>query len=88
MGGTVFGKIQQLGHKIDPLDRAVSSWAGLNFTPKPAPVVNAPPNISTAQNLVQQQDDLRARQRGVLSNIFAGNSASAPQVQSNTLLGG
>ena len=46
------------------------------------------PNVSTAANLAQQQDDLRNRQRGVLSNIFAGNNAPPPVTASGTVLGG
>ena len=88
MSGTIFGKVQQLAHKVDPVDRNVSNWAGLNFKPKAAPAVNAPPNVGVASNLAQQQDDLRNRQRGVLSNIFAGNNAPAPTVATGTVLGG
>ena len=46
------------------------------------------PNISTAANLSQQQDDLRQRQRGVLSNIFAGKNAPPPVTATGTVLGG
>jgi len=46
------------------------------------------PNVSTAANLSQQQDDLRQRQRGVLSNIFAGNTAPPPVTATGTVLGG
>ena len=58
------------------------------FKPKEPPPVIAAPNVSTAANLAQQQDDLRNRQRGVLSNIFAGNNAPPPTVATGTVLGG
>lgn len=72
---------------IEPVSR-VFDPAYAAFKPKAAPVVNAPPNVNTASNLAQQQDDLRNRQRGVLSNIFAGNNAPPPVTATGTVLGG
>lgn len=53
-----------------------------------APIPLGSPSTDTAANLQTQQDQLRNRQRGVMSNIFAGNSGPAPSTGSNTLLGG
>jgi hypothetical protein len=76
---------------IDPAGAAIGRNTGIQgyLTKKPGPP--APPqapNVSTAANLTQQQDDLRNRQRGVLSNIFAGSNAPPPTTATSTVLGG
>jgi hypothetical protein len=84
-------------HKIfqwtDPvgsrIDNGKADLIGDALKPKPAPITpGAPPNVSTAGNLAQEQNDLRNRQRGVLSNIFAGQNAPAPATATGTVLGG
>ena len=81
--------------KIDPVSRhydpalsssqIVADALGKKNTPVPP---GAPPNVSTAANLAQQQNDLRDRQRGVLANIYAGNNAPPPTTATGTVLGG
>jgi hypothetical protein len=44
-----------------------------------APAVQAPPTVDEAQRTAQGADRV-ARRKGVLANIFAGASASAPTV--------
>lgn len=87
--GHVFRSIQQSLHKIDPLDRAVSSAAGLNF--KNIPVAPAPqaPGLDAATQAVLDAQDQRSRRKGVLANVFAGSTAAAttPTVQKATLGG-
>ena len=76
---SIIGGSKAIGHKIGygPI---------LGSSPKAPPVPTAP-TIDSAQVLAQQQSDLRARQRGVLANIYAGNNSPAPAVASKTLLG-
>jgi hypothetical protein len=79
-------KIQQLGHKIDPVDRAVSSAVGLNFKPKnPAPTPGVPDPNQAANNAQNLTDQMRMR-RGLMANIYAGAGGPAP-VTGKTQLG-
>lgn len=76
---------------IDPAGAFVGRETGISkyLTKKEGPPgPPQAPNVSTAANLAQQQDDLRNRQRGVLSNIYAGNNAPPPTVATGTVLGG
>lgn len=76
---------------IDPAAAAVGRATGIKnyLVKKPGPPgPPQAPNVSTAANLAQQQDDLRNRQRGVLSNIFAGNTAPPPTTATGSVLGG
>ena len=76
---------------VDPAAAAVGRSSGIaNYLVKKEGPPGPPqaPNVSTAGNLAQQQDDLRNRQRGVLSNIFAGNNAPPPVTATGTVLGG
>jgi len=79
-------KIQQLGHKVDPIDRSVSQWAGLNFKPKnPAPTPGVPDPNQAANNAQNVTDQMRMR-RGLMANIYAGAGGPAP-VSGKTQLG-
>jgi hypothetical protein len=85
--GSFLRKVQQLGHKIDPLDRAVSGAVGLDFKDKPVPPVPKAPNIDTAtQSLLDTQDQL-SRRKGILGNVFAGNQTQTASVGKTTLGG-
>lgn len=53
--------------------------------PQP-PVPPTPPTQDIAANAAQQQMDMLRRRRGILGNIFAGQTAT-PQTQSKSLLG-
>jgi hypothetical protein len=72
-------------NRTDPIAKSVQNYARKKEGPPGPPQA---PNISTAANLSQQQDDLRQRQRGVLSNIFAGPNAAPPLTATGTILGG
>ena len=69
-----------------------SSWIDKEKFAGQATKAQAPdltvPTTDTAYNLQMQQDQLRNKQRGVLSNIYAGNNAPTPNVATKTLLGG
>lgn len=69
--------LQQSAHKIDPLDRAVSSAAGLNFTPKTPPPSPGVPNPNDAANASQNLTDQMRMRRGLMANIYAGGQAGA-----------
>jgi hypothetical protein len=75
-------KLQQLAHKIDPIDRAVSSAVGLNFAPKTVltPQVLAMPtdqDLTRAKQLAAAQ----ALQRtGRASTILSQNSGNGDQL--------
>jgi hypothetical protein len=78
--------IQQLAHKVDPLDRAVSSAVGLNFAPKTPPPPPGVPNPNDAANAAQSQTDAMRMRRGLMANIYAGASNAQP-VSGKTALG-
>jgi hypothetical protein len=76
---------------IDPAAAAVGRSTGVTnalVRKENPPGPPQAPNVSTAANLTQQQDDLRNKQRGVLANIFAGNNAPPPTTATGTVLGG
>lgn len=76
---------------VDPAGAFVgreSGIAGALIKKENPPGPPQAPNVSTAANLAQQQDDLRNKQRGVLSNIFAGSNAPPPTTATGTVLGG
>lgn len=78
--------LQQNLHKVDPLDRAVSSFAGLNFTPKTPPPTPGVPNPNDAANAAQNLTDQMRMRRGLMANIYAGAGNTAP-VSGKTQLG-
>lgn len=76
---------------VDPAGAAIGRATGITgalVRKENPPGPPQAPNVSTAANLAQQQDDLRNKQRGVLSNIFAGNNAPPPTTATGTVLGG
>lgn len=79
-------RIQQLGHKIDPVDRSVSSAVGLNFAPKNPPPTPGVPNPNQAANNAQNLTDQMRMRRGLMANIYAGAGGPAP-VSGKTQLG-
>lgn len=93
---TFFNNIANIGRKVnrlDPIDRAVQNFtlgkpnAGRNYYgegPLPPP---GPPTQDVAANAAQQQQDILRKRRGVLSNIYAGGAAGAPDVASKSQLG-
>lgn len=76
-------KLQQTLHKIDPLDRAVSSAVGLNMTPKTitTPQVLAMPtdqDVQRAKRLAQAQALQRTgRASTILSQPDSGDQLGA-----------
>lgn len=64
----------------------LASAVGNSPYPK-APGLPVGPTTDTAAKAVAQQSQLQARQRGVLANIYAGNTANQPTVGVKTLLG-
>ncbi len=62
-------KLQQLIHKIDPIDRAVSSAVGLNMAPK---------TVTTPQVLpMPTQDDIdQAKRRSAMAQLQRTGRAS------------
>lgn len=78
--------LQQSLHKIDPLDKAVSSAVGLNFAPKTPPPVPGVPTQNDAANSAQATTDAMRMRRGMLANIYAGASSTQP-VTGKTQLG-
>lgn len=69
-------KLQQTLHKIDPLDRAVSSAVGLNMTPK---------TITTPQVLAMPTDEdvQRAKRLSAASQLQRTGRASTVLSQPN-----
>ena len=61
--------------------------AGTNYYGEAPPPLGGP-STDTAANLQNQQTQLRNLQRGVLTNIYAGNTAAPPNVATRTILGG
>ncbi|MEA3108758.1 MAG: hypothetical protein QOI88_3363 [Gammaproteobacteria bacterium] len=81
LGAAIIGSQVSKGHG--------GAVAGLFGNSRPVnPSLAKQPTTDTAANDSMQQQQQMARQKGVLATIFAGNSASAPTVKSNTLLGG
>jgi hypothetical protein len=80
------GNIQQSLHKIDPVDRAVSGAAGLNFKPKTPPPTPGVPNPNDAANAALDTTNQMRMRRGLLSNIYAGGN-NQPPVTGKTSLG-
>ena len=78
--------LQQNLHKVDPVDRAVSSAVGLNFTPKTPPPTPGVPNPNDAANAAQNHTDQMRMRRGLMANIYAG-AGSPPPVSGKTQLG-
>lgn len=81
-----------LGYKVfDPIQKGIMGdpATGQKFYGRPAIFSDTGvPTTDTAANLASQQDQLRNMQRGVLSNIYAGNTATPPTTGTRTLLGG
>lgn len=82
MGGMVKG----FGHLWDRILGRVTGTQLGGYQPSP-PRDTGAPSTDTAANLQNQQDQLRNMQRGVLANIYAGNSAAGPTVATRQLLG-
>lgn len=76
-------KLQQTLHKIDPLDRAVSSAVGLNFAPKTVVTPKALPmptdqDLQRAKKLAQSQALQRTgRASTILSQPDSGDQLGA-----------
>lgn len=73
---------------IDPITRAVPG-ADLGydaFKPKTPPPTPQVPNVNDAANAAQSQTDAMRQRRGLLANIYAGASNTAP-VSGKTALG-
>jgi hypothetical protein len=71
-------------NKIDPLNRVLSGAVAGAFAPKTA----APPQLNNpndALNAAQAQTDAMRMRRGMLANIYAGGSNSAPVVGKSQL---
>lgn len=79
-------KLQQNLHKVDPVDKAVSNFAGLNFAPKTPPPTPGAPNPNDAANAAQNLTDQMRMRRGLMANIYAGAGGAAP-VSGKTQLG-
>jgi len=74
---------------VDPLSRADGGKLDLGydlFKPKTPPPTPGVPNPNDAQNAAQSQTDAMRMRRGLLANIYAGASSSAP-VSGKTQLG-
>ena len=69
-------------------DQIIGRYPGYGTTKRGPTGDMTVPSTDTASNLQSQEDQLRNKQRGVLSNIYAGNNASAPVVATKQLLGG
>lgn len=78
--------LQQNLHKVDPVDKAVSSYVGLNFTPKKPPPSPGVPNPNDAANAAQNLTDQMRMRRGLMANIYAG-AGGPPPVSGKTQLG-
>ncbi len=68
---------QALG-KIDPVDRVVGGSFANVFASKPPPPPPGVPNPNDAANAAQSQTDAMRQRRGLLANIYAGQSGGAP----------
>jgi hypothetical protein len=67
-------------NKVDPVNRAASSWVASAFAPKTPPPPPGVPNPNDAANAAQATTDAMRMRRGMLANIYAGASGSAPVV--------
>lgn len=83
------GHLQQNLHKVDPVDRAVSSFVGLNFKPKTPPPSPGVPDPNAAANASQNLTDQMRMRRGLMANIYAGGQtgAASQPVSGKTALG-
>jgi hypothetical protein len=64
-------------------DKADIGWD--IFKPKTPPTPPGVPNPNDAMNAAQSQTDAMRMRRGMLANIYAGGSSSAPVVGKTTL---
>lgn len=74
---------------VDPASRIDGGKADLGwdlFKPKDPPAPPGVPNPNDAANAAQSQTDAMRMRRGMLANIYAGGSSSAPVV-GKTVLG-
>ena len=79
-------------HKVagiaDPLSRADGGKLDLGydlFKPKTPPAPPGVPNPNDAANAAQSLTDSMRMRRGLMANIYAGNSAQAPVTGKTTL---
>ena len=73
---------------VDPASRLFGGKADLAydlFKPKTPPTPPGVPNPNDAANAAQSTTDAMRMRRGLLSNIYAGNSNQAPVVGKSTL---
>jgi len=92
----LINNIANLGRKInkyDPVDRAVQNFVlgrpapGTNYYGEAGPVqTQGVPQIDEAARNRQQLDRIK-RRRGVLANLYGGQSNSAPAIATPQLLG-
>lgn len=92
----LINNIANVGRKInkyDPLDRAVQNFvlgkpvAGTKYYGEAGPVhTQGVPQVDEAARNRQQLDRLQQR-RGVLANLFGGNSSAQPNTTTKALLG-
>lgn len=70
------GKLQQTLHKVDPVDRAVSSAVGLNFAPKTptAPTVTPMPDEAQLQAAKKRSLAAQIGRTGRASTILSDPS--------------
>jgi hypothetical protein len=71
-----------IAHSLGPAGLAIDKA----FRPKPTPPTPGVPNQNDALNAAQSETDAMRQRRGLLANIYAGNSSSAP-VTGKTQLG-
>jgi len=75
-------KLQQTLHKVDPLDRAVSSAVGLNFAPKnvTTPQVVAMPTDEDVKRAKRLQQAAQLQRTGRASTILSQPAATGDQL--------
>lgn len=81
-----FGAHLLSGGLLPPVTSRSTSDA-LGITKPKVPKVPGTPTIDDARDMRQETDRVKKR-RGILSNIFAGNSAAPATVGTRSLLGG